>query len=118
MSQENIKTIRLMESYITYENHGDINLNLNYFPELQGKTNSEIQDWLNANSDNLYVDSNNGEIRKDRYYIYTQEEYDDMAVNGEDPEIDEDVIELLEYWNNSEVIWDKIKCEEKTLYVQ
>jgi hypothetical protein len=118
MSEENTKTVRLMESFTTYECHGDIKLNLDIFPELKDKTNQEIQTWLNENSGNLYIDCYSQELRKDQYYIYSQEELDDMLVNGEDPEIDDSVIELSEYWSNTEVIWDKIKCEEKTLHVQ
>ena len=118
MSEENIKTIRLMESFTTYECHGDINLNLKHFPELQNKSNEEIQEWLNSNYDELYIDSLSGELRKDCYYDYTPEELDEMLVNGEEREENPDVIDLLDYWSSTEVIWDKIKDEEKTLHVQ
>jgi hypothetical protein len=118
MSEENTKTVRLMESFITYECRGDIKLNLDIFPELKDKTDDEIQNWLNSNFDNLYVNGFNHELRKDCYYVYSQEEWDEMTVNGEDPEIDADVIELSEYWSNTEVVWDKIKNEEKNMFIQ
>jgi hypothetical protein len=118
MSEENTKTVRLMESFTTYECHGDVKLNFDIFPELKDKTDQEIQTWLNENSDSLYVNTFNQELRKDCYYVFSSEEWDEMTVNGEEPEIDADVIELSEYWSNTEVIWDKIKCEEKTLHVQ
>lgn len=118
MSEENTKTIRLMESFTTYECHGDIKLNFVIFPELKDKTDQEIQTWLNENSDSLYIDCSNNELQKDQYYTYPQEELDDMAANGEEPEKDDNIIDLQEYWSNTTVVWDKIKCEEKTLHVQ
>lgn len=118
MSEENKKTVRLMESFVTYECRGDVNLNLDIFPELKDKTNEEIQNWLNSNFDDLYIDSFNQELRKDCYYNYTPEEWDEMVVNGEDPEVNVDVITLSEYWSDSGVVWDKIKSEEKKMFIQ
>lgn len=119
MSEENIKTVRLMESYTTYESHGDIKLNLNIFPELNGKSNSEIQDWLDQNFHNLYIHCGSCELRKDQNYVYTEEELEDYKADNEEPELfeDSDVIELCEYWNSTEVVWDKIKGEEKTMHI-
>ena len=110
-----------MESFITYENHGDVTLNLDYFPELKDKTDDEIQEWLNQNYSELYVHVYSNEFRKDNKIVYDEEELEYYKENpDEKPEsdIDEDVVELCEYWSGTEVVWDKIKCEEKTMFVQ
>ena len=116
MSESNTRSVRLMESYTTYECHGDININLDIFPELKDKTNEEIEQWLNDNYCSLYVHCGSGEIRKDMNYVYEPEDLEE----GEVPELfeDSDVVELAEYWSNTEVVWDKIKGEEKTLHVK
>jgi hypothetical protein len=110
-----------MESFITYENHGDIVFNFDFFPELKGKTNDELQDWLNQNYCNLYIDCNTSELRKDNKIIYDEEDLEYYAEKpDEKPEddVDEDVWELAEFWSQTEVVWDRIKCEERTMYVQ
>jgi len=108
-----------MESYVTYESHGDLNLNLELFPDLKDKSDEEIQTWLNDNYSNLYVHCGSGELRWDKNYIYDEADLEAYKDEGEEPEVFEDseVVELCEYWSNTEVIWDKIKCEEKNLCV-
>ena len=124
MSEEentNIRSVRLMESFVTYECHGDIKLNLDLFPDLKGKTDQEIQEWLNDNYCDLYVDTWSHELRKDNKIVYDEEELEYYKENpDEKPESDiaDDVIELSEYWSNTEVVWDKIKCEEKNMFLQ
>jgi len=119
MSEENtnVKKVRMMESYTTYECHGDLELNFDIFPDLKDKSGDEIQKWLNENYSDLYVHCGTGELRKDKNYIYSPEDLEAYKEDGEEPEAFEDseIIELYEYWSNSEVIWDKIKCEEKDL---
>jgi hypothetical protein len=115
------KSVRLMESFITYENHGDIVFNFDHFPELEGKSNEELQDWLNQHYCDLYIDCNTLELRKDNKIVYEEE---DLAYYAENPDekpeddIDEDIWELAEFWSQTEVEWDRIKCEERTMYVQ
>lgn len=111
----------MMESFVTYECHGDIKLNVDHIPELKDKTNQEIQDWLNEHYYDLYVDTYTQELRKDKKVIYSEEEEGYYEENPEERPADEDdegVIELSEYWSNTSVEWDKIKCEEKNLIVQ
>jgi len=96
----NIRSISLLESFETYEGHGEIKIDMDLFPELVGKTDKEIDEWLNVHYCDLFVDSNSSELRKEK-----------------DPN-DDDVIELSEYWNNCEVVWDKIKNETKTMKIK
>jgi hypothetical protein len=115
--EQKVIVITMMESYTTYENHGTLKIDLENWVELDGKDKNEIAEWLNNNSDNLFVDTTTGEIKRDQFYKYDQEELDDMLVNGEEKEVDEDIIPLYEYRQNTEVISDRIKNEQKYLYI-
>jgi hypothetical protein len=109
----------MMESYTTFENHGELELNFEYFPELVGKTDEELQVWLDQNIGELYIHVGSGEIRKDKKYIYSAEDIEEAKANGEEIEDfeDDDVVDLWDYWSESEVNWDKIKNEKKYLYL-
>jgi len=115
----NTRKVNMMESFVTYENHGELVLDFDVFPELVGKTDQEIQEWLNNSMDSLYVHVDIGELRKDKKYVYTQEEIDEAKESGEELEDseDDDVVSLWDYWSESEVNWDKIKNETKSLYL-
>jgi hypothetical protein len=115
----NTRKINMMESFTTYENHGELQLNFEYFPELVGKTDEEIQNWLYENDENLFVHIDTCELRKDNKYIYSEEEIQEAKEEGEELEEceDEEVVSLWDYWSESEVNWDKIKNEKKYLYL-
>ena len=113
----NIRKIRLLESYVTYEGHGHIILNFDIFPELKDKTNEEIDKYLNDNIDNLYACTNTNELRKDNMEIIDPLEYEEDEEIPQ-PEEDPDVIELQEYWNDCECVWNKIKNETRTLMAE
>ena len=115
----NTRTVNMMESFTTHACHGTLTLNFAIFPELEGKSDEEIQIWLNNNYSSLFVNSDNGELRKDKNYIYSAEQLEECKANGEDPEPfeDESVVSLNDYWSESEVQWDKIKNETQSLVV-
>jgi hypothetical protein len=114
-NNSSIIDVNIMFSYVTYENHGTLKLKLEDWPELKGKDTSSISDWLNANQQNLFVDTTDGTLRPDRYFIYSAEELADITANGEAKEINEDVWPLAEYWNASECVSSRTKKEEKYL---
>lgn len=115
----NTRKINMMESYTTYENHGELVLNFELFPELVGKTDEEIQGWLNQNSEELFIHVDSMELRKDKKYVYTLEDLEEAKANGEEIEDfeDDEVIELSECQAGAEVLWDKIKNERKYLHL-
>lgn len=120
MSEQNTgKTIEvaMVESYVTYENHGTLKLNLDDWPDLKGKDSAAITAWLNENQDNLFVDAADGTLRPDRYYRYTAEDLAEMETNGDEKEINEDVCTLGDYWSESECVSSNVKDEQRYLNV-
>jgi hypothetical protein len=107
----------MMESYVTYENHGDLVLNFEFFPELEGKSDEVIQKWLEEFSSQLFVNVETLELRKDRKYVYSSEEIEQAKADNEELEQfeDDDVVGLWDYWSEAEVQWDKIKNETRKL---
>ena len=108
MNEEIIKTVHMCESFVTYINKGSIKMDLDKFPNLVGKTNKEINDWITSNGDTLFVNWE-GEIRLNSCHYYEEGELEE----GEEPEVDPDSIPLWEYFNNAGVEFDKIKDEER-----
>jgi hypothetical protein len=51
------KKIHLTESFLTVVNFGTYNLDTDKFPELSGKSNAEIGEWLMANTDKFTIES-------------------------------------------------------------
>ena len=92
-------TVSLIESFVTYENHGNLTLVPTDWPELEGKSKEEIAEWLNKNKGRLYVDCEN-----------------DPKLVREEAE-DGDVMSLSEFWSEAEVLHDKIKDEERFMVV-
>jgi len=115
----NTRKVNMMESYVTYENHGELVLNFELFPELVGKEDKELQEWLSNSMDSLFVHVDSCEIRKNNKYVYSEEEILEAKETGEELEDseDDDVVSLWDYWSESEVNWDKIKNETKSLYL-
>ena len=107
--------VAMVESYVTYENHGTLKLNLDDWPALKGKDNAAIAAWLNENQDNLFVDAADGTLRPDRYYCYTAEDLAEMDANGDEKEINEDVCSLGDYWSESECVSSNVKNEQRYL---
>jgi hypothetical protein len=101
------------EQYMTICGKGYVKINLDDFPELEGKSNSEINTWINDNADDLWVNWE-GYIRKDNFVIYEEGELEE----GEEPMIDDHAVPLWDYHNESEITWDKIKNEEKYFIYQ
>jgi len=62
----NIRSINLLESFETYECHGEIQINLDLFPELVGRSDTEIDTWLNANYSSLFINCRNSELRREK----------------------------------------------------
>ena len=96
--------IRVMygESFVTICGYEDYIVDLDKFPELQGKSEEEITEWLYKNSDNLYIndsyeDPNPREEMGGAYEIVPEGE-------GE--------YTLADTVGNNGVTWDKIKNEE------
>lgn len=120
MSEENTANtieVAMVESYVTYENHGTLKLNLDDWPDLKGKDSAAITAWLNENQDNLFVNIDDGTLRPDRYYCYTAEELVTMTGKGEEKEVNESVYALGEYWSESACVSSKIKDEQRYLQV-
>jgi len=114
-----MKTVNMMESFTTYACHGTLTLNFAIFAELEENSDEKVQTWLNDNYASLFVNSENGELRKDKNYVYSAEQFEECKANGEDPEPfeDESVVSLNDYWSESEVQWDKVKNETQSLVV-
>lgn len=120
MSEQNTGNtieVAMVESYVTYENHGTLKLNLDDWPDLKGKDRAAISAWLNENQDNLFVDAADGTLRPDRYYRYTAEDLAEMETNGDEKEINEDVCTLGDYWSESECVSSNVKDEHRYLNV-
>lgn len=97
----------MCESFVTYINKGSLELNMEDFPELQGKTNQEINIWLSENSNDLYVNWE-GRIRKDNLMVYEEDELEE----GDLPEEDDEAVILSDYFRDAGVAFDKIKNED------
>lgn len=124
MSKENTIEVTLMESFITYENHGSLKINLDDFPEFVDKSREELIDYLNANKSKLFVDTfYNTIVKTDRIKPdredYTENEWEEMAQTGahEMEEENPDAIPLYDYWIDTECFFSKIKDERKYLYL-
>lgn len=115
---DNIIEVVIGESYVTYENHGTLKLNLDDWPDLKGKDRDAITAWLNENQENLFVDSLDGTLRPDRFYRYTAEELAEMEANGDEKEINEDVCSLGDYRSETECVSSKVKNEQQFLEAQ
>ena len=102
------KTVYMMESYITYVNKGSVEIDLDYFPELQGLTNEEIAKKL-ASGD-YFLDGWLNEIKPKELPENLKEDY-----MNEDGEVEYDTSDLMPLWdahNEADVEFDKIKNEE------
>lgn len=96
--------IRVMygESFVTYCGYEDYIVDLDKFPELQGKSEEEITKWLYDNSEKLSVD-------------FTYEDNNPRGEMGKASEIipyDPEATVLLHDLGSNGVTWDKIKNEE------
>jgi TPR repeat protein len=108
------KTVYLMESFVTYVNKGSVDIDLDYFPQLQGLTGDQLAEEL-ASGEYL-VDTGLGEIRPKE----PPEELKEMYTN-EDGEIEygtDDFVALWDYHREAEVDFDKIKDEKSYFYVR
>lgn len=94
-------TVSLIESFVTYEHHGNLTLVPTEWPELDGKSKEEIAKWLNNNMEDLYLDDDNKIVRKEA----ADEDSDDIRT-------------LSDFWSESEVWHEKIKNEERFLEVR
>ena len=130
MSEENKNneiTLHMCESYITYTNKGQVKIDVNYFPQLKDKTKQEVAKWVTENIDNLYIDTYYGWVFPSK--IVTKEEFilnngledlsgkeleDALVEEGWEGEYEseDDRIPLHEFFNESGVVFDKIKNEE------
>lgn len=107
-----------MESFITYVNKGSVEIDLDYFPELQGLTNEELQEELKSGK--YYVSPMNNEIMPKELPENISEEIKEEWSDGEGGTCydSEDFVSLWDWHNESEVDFDKIKNEEHYFLVQ
>jgi hypothetical protein len=108
------KTVYLMESFITYVNKGNVELDLDYFPELKDLSNEELATKLA--SDDYYVNSWLGEIRPKELPEHLKEEY--INEDGEFEYDTEDLVPLWEFHSEAPADFDKIKNEEHYFIVE
>lgn len=125
MSMNNSNKIKLhmCESWITYANKGQVDIDIAYFPLLKEKTKEEVAKWVTENAKDLWIDQNSGIIFPSQ--TTTKEEYikeNDLDVNitAEDLEDegwegeykDENRVSLWSYFNDASIDFEKIKNEE------
>jgi hypothetical protein len=129
MSEENknyeIK-LHMCESYVTYTNKGEVNIDIRYFPELEGKTKQEVATWVTENAHKLYINyygwilptekvTTQEFILNNGFEDLTGKELEDALKdenwNGEE-EAEDDRVPLWNHFEESGVIFDKIKNEE------
>lgn len=97
-----------MESFITYVNKGSVEIDLDYFPELQNLTNEQLAEELASGK--YYVDSWSGEIKPKELPEKFKEEY--INEDGEVEYNTEEFVELWDWHREADVDFDKIKNEE------
>ena len=79
-------SVRMTESYSTFVSHESIELNVEDYPELEGMTEEEIQDYIKSNSDDM-------KPTNDEYYTSL---YDEL--------------------NQADVVREKITDEDSEIY--
>jgi predicted RNA-binding protein with RPS1 domain len=125
MSKENNHKYKLhmIESWVTYSNKGQVDIDTNYFPILKDKNKDDVAKWVTDNAKNLWIDTNSGVIFPSQ--TITKQEF--IQEGGlEDNISDEDIKDegwegdykdknrepLLDYFNEAMEDFNKIKNEE------
>lgn len=115
--------LHMCESWITYANKGQVDIDIAYFPLLKEKTKEEVAKWVTENAKDLWIDQNSGIIFPSQ--TTTKEEYIkenelDVDITAEDLEDegwegeykDENRVSLWSYFNDASIDFEKIKNEE------
>lgn len=125
MSMNNSNKIKLhmCESWITYANKGQVDIDIAYFPLLKEKTREDVAKWVTENAKDLWIDQNSGIIFPSQ--TTTKEEFIkenelDINITAEDLEDegwegeykDENRVSLWSYFNDAPIDFEKIKNEE------
>jgi hypothetical protein len=111
------KKVYMMESYVTYVNKGALELDLEYFPELQGLSDEQIAKELEDGK--YYVADWSNEIMPKQLpeTISEKIKQDWTSEDGELEYDSENLCPLWEWHRESEVVFDKIKNEESYFIV-
>jgi hypothetical protein len=97
------------ESYVTYCGKGEYVIDTSKFPELDGKSEQEVVQWLYENQESVGVNSDyiDDDPNKHSYNDYDKA-YEIVPLEEDDDESPS----LYDYTSDSSVVWDKIKNEE------
>ena len=97
------------ESYVTFCGKGEYVIDTSKFPELDGKSEDEVVEWLYNNQESVAV---NPDYIDDDPNKHSVNDYDKALEIVPLAEGDDETPRLYDYTSDSSVIWDKIKNEE------
>jgi len=97
------------ESYVTYCGKGEYVIDTSKFPELDGKNEQEVVNWLYENQEIVGVNSDYIDDDPNKHVYNDYDKAYEIVPLAED---DEESPSLYDYTRDSSVVWDKIKGEE------
>ena len=115
--------LHMCESWVTYANKGQVDIDIKYFPDLKDKNKDDVAKWVTENAKNLWIDKNSGTIFPSQ--IITKQEFiqeNGLEANLSDEDLKDEGWEedykdsnrepLWDYFNEAPVDFNKIKNEE------